>query len=196
MEILEKLLGGGARVRVMRLFLLNPEQVFESKEIAKRSMVKRPSLRRELSVLEKTRFLKKKGKGYVMNTEFKYYIPMRDLLIGTEFLRKEELEKRFKPAGRVSLLLAAGIFINDPKSRLDLLIVGDRLKKGILEKIVKSIEADIGKELSYAVFDNADYVYRLSMYDKLVRDVLDFPHEVIIDKKLSTSAFKNKTKVV
>ena len=196
MEILEKLLGGGARIRVMRLFLLNPEQVFERKEIAKRSMVKRPSLRRELSVLEKTRFLKKKGKGYVMNTEFKYYIPMRDLLIGTEFLRKEELEKRFKPAGRVSLLLAAGIFINDPKSRLDLLIVGDRLKKGILEKIVKSIEADIGKELSYAVFDNADYVYRLSMYDKLVRDVLDFPHEVIIDKKLSTSAFKNKTKVV
>ena len=96
----------------------------------------------------------------------------------------------------MSLLLAAGIFINDPKSRLDLLIVGDRLKKGILEKIVKSIEADIGKELSYAVFDNADYVYRLSMYDKLVRDVLDFPHEVIIDKKLSTSAFKNKTKVV
>ena len=32
-----------------------------------------------------------------------------------------------------------------------------------------------------------EYKYRISMYDKLVRDVLDFPHKKIID----TNAFSN-----
>jgi hypothetical protein len=44
------------------------------------------------------------------------------------------------------------------------------------------MEADIGKELSYAVCDTADFVYRLNAYDKFIRDVLDYPHETIVDK--------------
>ena len=56
------------------------------------------------------------------------------------------------------------------------------MKKNTLSSVIKSIEAELGKELTYAYFETQDYQYRLSMYDKLIRDVLDYPHQVLLDK--------------
>ena len=73
---------------------------------------------------------------------------------------------------------------------MDLLIVGDKLKRGKIEEGIKKIEAEIGIELVYAVFETKEFIYRLNMYDKLVRDVLDYPHQVILQaKELSTQSF-------
>jgi hypothetical protein len=70
---------------------------------------------------------------------------------------------------------------------MDIFIVGDKLKKNVLQQIIKGLEADIGKELNYVVFDTDEFKYRLDMYDKLVCDSIDLPHEKIIDNgQLST----------
>jgi hypothetical protein len=48
-----------------------------------------------------------------------------------------------------------------------------------------------GAELTYAVFDTKEFLYRLNMYDKLIRDILDYPHEVVLQsKELSTQTLK------
>jgi len=60
--------------------------------------------------------------------------------------------------------------------------VGDKLKRGAVDRVIKTMEAEVGRELVYAVFDTADFLYRLNAYDKFIRDVLDYPHEKIIDK--------------
>ena len=44
------------------------------------------------------------------------------------------------------------------------------------------VEAEIGKELTFASFETADFHYRLGMYDKLIRDILDYPHQKLLDK--------------
>ena len=63
------------------------------------------------------------------------------------------------------------------------------MKRGKIEMGIRKLEAEIGTELVYAIFDTKEFLYRLSMYDKLVRDILDFPHEVILQtKELSTQA--------
>jgi hypothetical protein len=41
----------------------------------------------------------------------------------------------------------------------------------------------LGKELAYAVFDTNDFKYRVSMYDKLLRDMFDYPHERLVAAK-------------
>jgi predicted nucleotidyltransferase len=87
--------------------------------------------------------------------------------------------------------LISGIFIKNKDSRVDILVVGDRLRKSRVEEEVKKLEAEIGTELIYAVFETKEFNYRLSMYDKLIRDILDFPHEVIFKaKELSTQTLK------
>mgnify|MGYP001558836910 CR=1 FL=1 len=63
----------------------------------------------------------------------------------------------------------------------------DKLKKNILQQLMKGLEAEIGKELDYVVFDTEEFKYRLDMYDKLVCDVIDLPHLKLIDNgQLST----------
>ena len=191
MEILGKMLGSPARVKVMRLFLLNTKVKFSKKEIVKRSRVSSAVAGRELKMLSATGFIKKHSAGWVFNPAFKYAAEFDRLLISSDSLDKKEIAENFKKVGRVKLLLLSGIFIKNKDTRADLLIVGDRLKRNKIEEEIRKLEAEIGAELTYAIFDTKDFLYRLDMYDKLVRDILDYPHEVILEtKELSTQVLK------
>jgi hypothetical protein len=209
MEILGKLLGGIPRVKAMRLFLLNPEQSFDAEDVSERSRVQKSVARQvanqlaTMDLVRKKTFTKetttarglvkkKRVQGWCLNPEFPYINELKQLLVEGEFLKHAELAKRFKPAGRVQLLVVSGIFIQNSESRLDLLIVGDNLKKNFLQKTVQVLESELGKELAYAVFETNDFKYRTSMYDKLLRDVFEYPHErLIATKEFSTFALPN-----
>ncbi len=201
METLGKLLGGIPRVKIMRLFLLNPEMGFESADVSDRCRILTTQSRRAitqlsgLGLITKKSFIKEiKGKrsgkitkkrvlGWFLNPAFPYIEELKQLLVEGEFFKNTDLAKRFKSAGRIQLLVVSGIFIQNSESRLDLLIVGDNLKKNIIQKTVSVLESELGKELAYATFDTADFKYRVSMYDKLLRDVFDFPHQPLIASK-------------
>lgn len=202
MEILSKLLGTEERVKIMRLFLLNAEMTFDAKDITERSKVSKNSLRREMAVLlkigfvkpktftkeihrasgKKMKIIKKKVSGWQLAIEFPLLLPVRNLLISTEPIKHEDIIARFKSAGKIKLIVLAGVFLQKEDSRVDILIVGDELKKKSIENGLRAIEAEVGKELSYALFDTQDFVYRMNVYDKFARDILDFPHEKVYDK--------------
>lgn len=204
MEILGKLLGGIPRVKIMRLFLLNPDEPFGIDDVIERSRIQRATARKTVTsllamcLIQKKSFIqefedargkitKKRIQGWILSPDFPYIGELKQLLVEGEFFKHSELAKRFKPAGRVQLLVISGIFIQDSESRLDLLIVGDNLRKNFLQKTVSVLESELGKELRYAVFETADFKYRISMYDKLLRDVFEFPHEQLIaGKEFST----------
>ena len=191
MEILGKILGSSARVRIMRLFLFNRSKSFLSKEVAKRSRAAQDVVRRELNLLSSVGFIKKRGQGWSLNPFFRYGTEFENLLLGADIVSQEAILDNFKKVGRIKLLVISGIFIKNHDSRADLLIVGDRLKRSKIEESIKKIEAELGGELSYVVFDTKEFLYRLDMYDKLVRDILDFPHEVVLEsKELSTQLLK------
>lgn len=202
MEILSKLLGTEERVKIMRLFLLNAEMAFDAKDIMERSKVSKSALRREITLLSKIGFvkpknftkeihktagkkvkiIKKKVSGWQLAIDFPLLLPVRNLLISTEPIKHEDIIARFKTAGKVKLIVLAGVFLQKEDSRVDILIVGDELKKKSIENGLRAIEAEVGKELSYALFDTQDFIYRMNVYDKFARDILDFPHEKVYDK--------------
>lgn len=216
MDILGKLFSSDALVKIMRLFLLNSEQGFELKDIVSRSKVKTPSAKVEINLLKSIGFIKKKTfykevekksrskkvppqlvkkkvQGWFLNPHFSYLKPLQALLVDTNTLTEDDLANRFKPAGKIKLLVASGIFIRDKNSRIDLLLVGDRLKTKKIDEIVKKLEAELGKELAYAVFDTKEFLYRLEMYDKLISDVLEYPHKKLIAApELSITLSRNK----
>ena len=191
MEILGKILGNPARVKIMRLFLLNPKVGFSRKDIIKRSRVNSDAARREIRLLSSIDFIKKHTVAWHFNHLFKYAGEFDRLLISSDTLNKKTIVDNFKKAGRIKFLLVSGVFIKNKDTRVDLLIVGDKIKKSKVEEEVRKLEAEIGTELVYVIFDTKEFIYRLGMYDKLVRDILDFPHEVILQaKELSTQALK------
>ena len=183
MEILGKILGSPARVKIMRLFLNNKSKGFVNKEIAKRSRVEASQVRRELRLLSSVGFIKRRGELRSYDPSFKYASEMEGLLINTDTLSNEGILNTFKRGGKIKLVIVSGIFIKNKDTRVDLLVVGDALKRGRLEDSVRKLEAEIGSELAYAIFDTKEFLYRLNMYDKLVRDIVDFPHQVLFQAK-------------
>ena len=200
METLARLFGGQARVRVMRLFLLNDEGSFEIDDIVNRVRMTRANVRKEINILSSIGFIKHKivtKEGYrgskkkvtvwSLNPFFEHLSSLRDILIDPNLLLRENLPHRFRQAGKIKLMIVSGVFIGDKESRVDVMIIGDKLKKNILQQVIKNLEAEIGKELNYVIFDTEEFKYRLDMYDKLICDVIDLPHEVLIDNgQLST----------
>lgn len=190
MDILEKLFGGTAKVRMMRLFLFNPEVIFPIPKIAKRIKAKQGDVRKELTVFEKiglvkkraTTYGKRKTQGYILDASFPYLDMLDKFLISARPFTDKEMIRKFSRTGKIKLIVLAGVFLKDHDSRIDILIVGDQLKVKSLQNVILSIEADMGKELNFATFETQDFKYRMSVFDKLVRDVFDYPHIVIHDK--------------
>lgn len=199
MDILEKLFGSGAKVKIMKLFLFHMDKVFGVEEIRKRSQVTVKSARKELNLLTNIGFLKKKsifrekkskgrsfGKkrvaGWIVNANFPYLAPLQSLLIYKNSIYQKDITKRLNNVGNLKLVIISGIFIQEWESRVDLLIVGDKLNRGPLQAVIKTLEAEMGRELRYTILETEDFLYRLNIYDKLLRDILDFPHEKILDR--------------
>ena len=151
MDILGKLLGGIPRVKIMRLFLLNADEPFSIDDIVERSRIQRAIARKAvtgllgMSFIQKKSFIqefedrrgkitKKRIAGWILNADFPYIAELKQLLVEGEFFKHSELANRFKPVGRVQLLVVSGIFIQDSETKLDLLIVGDNLRKNFLQK--------------------------------------------------------------
>ncbi len=189
-DTLSAIFNSPARVKVMRLFLLNRDTVFAPAQVATWVNVSSPAARKELTSLARAGFIKRKkdrrdGRtvdGWMFDQKFEYTDSLQQLLFGTEFVNKTELAARFRKTGRIKLLLLSGIFTQKPDARLDLLLVGDNLKRSAIERIVRSLEGEIGREVAYAAFESEEFVYRASMYDKLIRDIIDFPHEKVVNQ--------------
>ena len=203
MDILEKLFGSSARVKIMRLFLFNTDEVYDIDEVVSRVRVSKINTRKELVVLEKigmlrkvsftkdveqkrgkkVKVVKKKVIGYEIHSNFIYLSALQNLLINMMPLNTNHILKKLSTMGRMKLILVSGVFIQEwENTRVDILIVGDKLKIPAIELLVRTLEAEIGKEIRYAIFETHDFQYRVGVCDKLVRDILEYPHQKLIDK--------------
>ena len=174
--------GSEAKVKIMRLFIFNPSLSFTSAEVARRAKTSPAAARRELGSLIKAGLLRKGTKNYSLNRSYRHLTAIGNFLIDATPFSEKEIVKKISSAGNVKLVLIAGVFLHNPESRVDILIVGDHIKQGKLLSVISSIEAELGKELRYAVFETSDFNYRLGIYDKLIRDILESQHEKILNK--------------
>lgn len=184
---LQKLFGSDARVKLLRLFLFNPKQTYTVPDAAQRARVPERTARKELAVFSAIGLVRRsptrKGSGlrYMLNTEFEYLAVLQNLLLNAPE-RAKDIFERVRSAGTIKLIIVAGVFMGDWDGRLDVLIVGDRIKEPRLRARMRKLESEIGRELRYTMLASDDFLYRFNMSDKLVRDVLDYPHQVVLDR--------------
>lgn len=187
MDILDKIFGSAIKVRLMRLFLLNPEQVFSVKDVVTRTLLREKGIKQELIRLEKIDLIKRKKTQKVttwtLNSKFIYLQELQYFLINAQLLKHSDIVKKLHKIGKIKGIIIAGVFLHQQEdSRLDLVIIGDDIAKAKLETSVKHLEAEIGKELKYTLFETSDFLYRIGMYDKLVREIFDYPHQILLDR--------------
>lgn len=202
MDILGTLFGSQARVKILRLFLLNPLEAYDAQLVSEKSKVNLVLTRREINLLKKIGLIteksfmkgippkrgskkppaKKRVQGFQLKNDFPLLQQLKSLVISETPLNRDEIVKRLRGAGKVKFLALSGVFIDEPEARIDLFLVGDSMKRRVIEQALRSIEAEVGKELSYGVMETAEFLYRVGVYDKFVRDILDYRHDRVIDK--------------
>ncbi|MEX2013789.1 MAG: hypothetical protein WD896_00340 [Parcubacteria group bacterium] len=182
MQSVSHIFGGEAKVKIMRLFIFNPGSTFTSMEVANRAKERSHTARRELGILTKAGLIKRRAKGYMLDVSYPYLNAIEDFLVDAAPITSKDIVKKISRAGTIRLILISGVFLHDRDSRVDILVVGDHLSQAKLLSIVSSLEAELGKELRYAAFETADFQYRTSIYDKLIKDILEAKHEKILNK--------------
>jgi len=198
MEYLSKLFGSPARVKVMRLFVFNTEQVYDRDLVATAVRVSPEAASRECAALarmgivtrrsfyreapEGSRAKRRKVIGWALDRGYPHLVSLSVFLRDTVQVATADMRRRFRGVGAVRLLVLAGPLAGNPESEVDLLIVGDRLRDTAVRTAVRMLEAECGRDLRYLVLSTEEYLYRRRVRDKLVRDVMDFPHREIVDK--------------
>lgn len=200
MEYLSKLFGSPARVKLLRLFLFQSEVVFDRDTVVRSAHVTPDTASKELAGLARAGIIKrktfykevvrpgskiaKKRKtiGWVLNTKYPYLDALSVFLRSTLSVSDTEIRKRFRGIGSIRLLVLSGFLMGRKKGGLDMLIVGNKLNTQLLRNIIRSLEAEFGQEICYAVFTVEEYQYRRRIRDKLVRDAMDFDHRALINR--------------
>jgi hypothetical protein len=183
-------------VKLLRFFLFNPTKEFTFDDISRRAKLVRRTARTELNALERAEVIKKKqiyipvpGKekknrvqGFVLNNKLPELASLQTFLFQTAPINGKTLLKHIRKAGPLDVVVMAGVFMREFDRRLDVLIAAKKLNSSKVETSIRSLESELGIEISFACFDTDDLLYRVGMYDKLTRDVFDYPHEILLDK--------------
>ena len=186
MEPLAKLFGSPARLKTVRLFVFNPDASLTVSDIVLRTKLSKDVVRHELVDLIASGLVRKKGTDspvhYQTNPRFEQLGALDTFIRDTTSVRPKSMLSALKRAGALKLVALSGIFTSVLESQIDLLVVGDHLDERALTTVVRSLEAELGREIRYASFSTTDFRYRLGVYDRLLRDVFDYPHRLLVDK--------------
>jgi hypothetical protein len=185
-ETLEVIFGSRTRTRILRFFLLNPEREFTPAEIIQKNMLSALQVRKELNDFAKIKFLnlkaRKNEKKYSLNQDFHFYPELKNLIAKSNSHPQCKSLGKIKSIGDVKLVLVSGVFLNYPKSKADMVLVANNVSRGKLRAVMNSLEAEIGKEISFVLMNSEEFKYRMDMLDRFLLEFLEGPHDEIINK--------------
>jgi hypothetical protein len=183
--MLKSLFTSTTRVKLLTIFLLNPEQEFFIRQLTRELDEQINSIRRELDNLKKMGLLKTKEKNrkkyYTVNKNFLLFNELKSIIV-KGISNKDEITRRIASFGEVDVLVFSGIFVNR-ESLIDLLIVGT-IDKEKLEEYLNN-ELDTSRPIRFSVMSRDDFSYRRKCHDKFLSDLMDSPDNLITINNLT-----------
>ena len=192
---IEALFGSKTRVKLLNLFLTNPDKSFYVREITRLIDEQVNSVRRELKNLEEFKVVKSTTEDrklfYGINQRFKYYIPLRGMFAGAEIpeietkqievLTNSWSERISKIKNSLDVFVISGVLVEGSESNIDMLLVGN--DKSILSSWASEIEKEEGRELNYVVLSMEDFYYRYTTRDTFIAEIFSNEYRVIVDNE-------------
>ncbi len=191
--ILKSLFSSTTRIKLLKTFLLNPDQEYFIRELTRMLDEQINSVRRELNNLKRIGLLKARNrdrkKYFYLDPTFLIYSEL------TSIFQKDdasggEVVKKVSKMGKIDLLVLSGIFIGDESAPIDLFVVGDVDKEKLSHYTSQDLKHD--KPVRFTVLSKSDFLYRLECNDKFVTHLLQDEGNVIAINKLSKDIQKTQ----
>lgn len=180
--MLKKLFTSKVRVKLLTIFLLNPDEEYFIRELTRKLDEQINSVRRELDNLKKLGLLTSKTKNrkkyYLVNKSFILYPDLKNIVSKAEFSHVELVQEICK-LGKVDLLLLSGVFLNR-ESECDILVVGEINKDELSLLLEKKVE----KMVKFTTLDKDDFIYRIKYNDRFIMSLLQDTENIIPVNKL------------
>lgn len=199
-DFLSKFVGNQGRAKLMRVFVLNQMDGFTVTSAAKMAGVSLKAAESETRMLSQMGIIKILGKlsnqegksttakdkkreqVWTFNAQGKHSSAISKFIFEVAPPRYDNVVPALRGTGRPTAVILSGCFVGDLSRPADLIVAGDSLNESRLERAVRTLEPSVGRELRYASFTTPEFRYRLTIQDKLIRDTLDYPHLVLLDR--------------
>ena len=177
--MLERLLSSKARVAILRLFLLSPEERFYVREVAHRTDQPRRAVQRELRKLEGIGLLE-----HTVDGNRKYYQVRKDCPILPElksmFLKTVGLgnvlrEHLGEKGEAIQLAFIFGSYASgeeDATSDIDLFVIGS-IGSRDLSGVLAHVQRDLRREINQVVMSAGEFEEKVRAKNHFVLSVLD-----------------------
>ncbi len=186
LALFDSLFGSKARSRLIRFFLLNPGAEFTTSEVSEKTLIPRGEASRELVRLTKMRLViehtRKGKKSFSVNEDFPFYTELKSLVSKLNVHAQSQIFRKLKIVGEVKLVLISGLFLNYPKSKVDMIMVVNNVNRTKLKHAIAHLEAEVGKEIRFVLMNMEELHYRLNMLDRFFIEFLEAPYEEVANK--------------
>jgi len=183
--MLHRLFTSGTRVKLLTLFLLDPERERYPREMERETGENINAVRRELRNLEELGLLSSTSRGkqrfYAVNRSFPLFPELSGLVLKTEGLTSV-IRKRLEELGGISYA-----FLYGPSAReggawtgdLNLFLVGSVDTERFMDTI-RSMEQRLGREVRTLLLTTEEFRHRLGNREPVLRNLMEGPKAVII----------------
>lgn len=182
--MLKHLFTSNTRIKLLTLFLLNPDSEFFIRELTRKLDEQINSIRRELDNLKRAGLLKTKSKNrkkyYIANKNFIVFHELRSIILKS-MNDKDSIAKKIAEFGKVDVIVLSGIFV-EKETSIDLLLVGEVDRRALEEYLTH--ELDTPRPVRFAIMDRQEYLYRKKCKDKFLSDIIDDPDNIVAENKL------------
>ena len=175
--MLEALISSKVRVKLLTLFLLNPESEFYVREIVRMTGENINGVRRELANLESFGLLIGRRRGnqhyFTVNRDFFLYTDLQQLVLKTEGVARV-IRENLSSLQNIECMFIYGSFARGTaggRSDIDLFIVGD-VNEEVLIPLVHTGERAINREINYTLMRGSEFAQRRETGDPFVKNVM------------------------
>ena len=186
--MIDSLFGSKTRVKLLHLFLNNPEKSFYVREITRLIDEQINSVRRELANMVSVGIVQQDAIDnklyYSVNEDYPYIKPLAAIFSDKNTEGAAGGVSWKDSLGRMRglrLAIISGKLVVGSSSAVDLLLVGDDMSAVTIKNLVKKIEKDRKIEINYAVISYDDFYYRMSVKDRFIMDIVRNKHSVLVD---------------
>lgn len=183
--MLKRLFTSNTRIKLLTIFLMNPDSEFFIRELTRKLNEQINSIRRELDNLKKIGFLKTKAKNrkkyYCVNKEFILLDELKSIIIKA-LSSEQTIAKDLAKLGDIKILVLCGQFVDNPTQNVDMLIVGN-IDREVLGSYLNN-ELKTKRPVRFAIMSEEDYKYRLNCKDRFVTELLSDSNNQILIKKI------------
>lgn len=184
--MLKHLFTSNTRVKLLTLFLLNPDEEYFIRELTRRLDEQINSVRRELDNLRKIGLLRTKTKNrkkfYTVNKKFVIFNELKGIIVKA-MSSQDSISKRISECGEIEVLILSGLFVEKEEAAVDLLLVGDTVDREKLEDYLNN-ELDVKRSVRFSILPKSDFIYRLKCKDKFLHDIISDPDNIVAINKL------------